>query len=73
MKIESIRFRIAGVCALATAVCAVAGSAVGILKGLGGQNLPVATHDQLAFLAEMRVPFLIREWLFLLLAIFGGG
>ncbi len=73
MTTESIHFRIAGICAIATAFCAVAGTAVGVSYGLGGQNLPVATYDQLAFLAEMRVPFLIREWLFLLLAIFGVG
>lgn len=73
MNPDPLQFRIAGVCAIATVVCAVAGAAVSVSFGLGGQNLPVATHEQLAQLVDNRGPFLIREWLYLFLAVFALG
>ncbi len=73
MKVEPIHLRVAGVCVLATAFCAVAGAVVSLSFGLGGQNLPVATREQLVLLAENRVPFLIREWFYLFVAVFAVG
>ncbi len=73
MKVEPIHLRIAGVCALATAFCAVVGAVVSLSFGLGGQNLPVATSERLVLVAENRVPFLIREWFYLMVAVFAVG
>lgn len=73
MNMDPLHFKIGGVFALATAGCALVGAGVGAAFGLGGQNLPVGTYEQLQFLAENRTPFLIREWLYLWLAVFGMG
>ena len=72
-NLSPLHFRIAGVSAILTAGCAVAGAAVSLSFGLGGQNLPVETHEQLAQLAGKRTPFLIREWFYLAVAVFGLG
>ncbi len=66
MNYEYFHLRIAGVCAIATALCEVAGAAVGEVYGLGGQNLPVATHEELGLLAESSLPFLLREWFYII-------
>ncbi len=73
MNYEYFHLRIAGVCAIATALCEVAGTAIGEVYGLGGQNLPVATHEELGLLAESSLPFLLREWFYLFVAIFAIG
>ena len=73
MKVERINFKIAGLCAVATALCEVAGAVIGQSSGLGGQNLAVATHEQLGLLVESSAPFLVREWLYLFVAVFGIG
>ncbi|MEM8681312.1 MAG: hypothetical protein AAGF97_18350, partial [Planctomycetota bacterium] len=70
MKPDPLHFRIAGLCAMATAACAVAGAIVSIAFGLGGQNLPLAAHEDLANLADRAGPFLWREWFYLLVVVF---
>lgn len=51
----------------------VAGSVVSFSFGLGGQNLPVSNQEALAQLAENRIPFLVREWFYLFVAVIAVG
>ncbi len=62
--------RVAGVCALLGVLAAFCGSAVGVVHGLGGQEIPLANRADLLALAHAHTSYLIREWLFLLYAIF---
>ena len=65
--------RCGGACAIATACCAIAGATVGILNGLGGQDLSADSLEHLAYLDSHQSAYLMREWLFLLLAVFAIG
>ena len=60
--------RVSGVCALLGVSAAFGGTAVGAAYGLGGQEIPLANGADLLALAH--ASYLVREWLFLLYAVF---
>ena len=66
-------FRVSGASALLGAAAAIAGAAVGAIHQLGGQNLPLGGNKELLFLAANRQPYVLRESLYLLVAIFAVG
>ena len=65
--------RTGGVCALLGVAAGLAGAVVGAAHGLGGQEIPLVTSADFTTLVEKQTPYLIREWLFLVYAIFAVG
>src|SRR5262249_1679920 len=62
--------RFCGMCAILGAAVAIAGGIVGLINGLGGQDLPLKDGGQLLPLSETQGPYLTREGLFLMNPVF---
>ena len=62
-----------GACALAGVLCGLAGSVVGAIHGLGGQEIAVHSSEALMRLTQEQAPYLVREWLFLGYVVFAVG
>jgi hypothetical protein len=65
--------RVGGACALLGVAAGLVGAAVGAVYGLGGQEIPLGNSTELLSLTQKQGPYLVREWFFLLYAIFGVG
>src|SRR5687767_14804130 len=65
--------RAGGVCALLGVSAGLAGAVVGAVYGLGGQEIPLADNAGFLSLVEKQPGYVLREWLFLVYAIFGVG
>lgn len=65
--------RAGGACALLGVAAGLAGAVVGAVHGLGGQEIPLVTGNDFLTLVRRQPHYLLREWLFLLYAIFAVG
>lgn len=64
---------IGGACALLGVSAGLAGAVVGAIYGLGGQEIPLASSTDFQSLVEKQSALYVREWLFLIYAIFVVG
>jgi len=62
-----------GACALAGVSAGLAGAVVGAVYGLGGQEIPLNNSTDFLSLVQKQSAYCIREWLFLVYAIFVVG
>jgi len=65
--------RTGGACALLGASAGLAGALVGAVYGLGGQEIPLGNSIDFLSLVQKQSPYYVREWLFLVYAVFVVG
>ena len=72
--VDDVRvIRAGGICALLGVSAGLAGAVVGAVNGLGGQEVPLVTSTDFLTLVSQQRPYILREWLFLIYAIFAVG